>query len=319
MAYQLDGRLVIGVASSALFDLTDSDAYFHATNEEDYRRYQDERIEDPLPPGAAFPFIKGLLELNDLRPGNPLVEVIIMSKNDPVTGLRVMRSVTHHDLPISRAVFSRGRQTHQYIPVFKMSLFLSENAQDIQAAIDSGLPAGRVLSSVAAVDDEDSELRVAFDFDGVIGDDSAERIYKAQGSLGSYKVHEAQNRDIPLGEGPLKQLLSDLNLIQALETEKRSSDPSYRPRLRIALVTARDAPAHERAVNTMRGWGVTVDEAFFLGGVEKSAVLTVLQPHIYFDDQTVHLEASKNLYAGVHIPYGVANQSTISADPEVPS
>ncbi|WP_425465830.1 5'-nucleotidase [Nocardioides rubriscoriae] len=312
--YDLKNRLVIGVASSALFDLTDSDAYFLETNEEAYRVYQMDRVDDPLHQGAAFPFVQRLLGLNDLRPENPPVEVIILSKNDPVTGLRVMNSVRHHDLPITRAVFSRGRQTHQYMPALGMSLFLSESAKDVQAAIEAGHPAGRVLSRAAADDPQDPELRVAFDFDGVLGDDSAETVYKTAGGLGPYKEHELANRDVPIPEGPLKNLLADLNLIQDLETARTKQDPSYEPRLRIALVTARDAPAHERAVTSLRDWGVTVDEAFFLGGVEKLAVLSVLKPHIFFDDQTIHLDGAENLYAGVHVPYGIANAATPSPD-----
>lgn len=307
MSYDLMNRLVIGVASSALFDLTESNAYFLATDEEAYRDYQLDRVDDPLPRGSAFPFVQRLLALNDLRPENPPVEVIILSKNDPVTGLRVMSSVKHHQLPITRAVFSRGRQTHRYIPAFDMSLFLSESADDVQAAINAGHPAGRVLSSAATDDLDDPELRVAFDFDGVLGDDSAEEVYKTGGGLGPYKEHELANRDVPLGEGPLKHLLADLNLIQDLEAARAKDDPDYLPRLRIVLVTARDAPAHERAVTSLRDWGVTVDEAFFLGGVEKLAILSVLRPHIFFDDQAVHLDGADDLYAGVHIPYGVAN------------
>ena len=314
LAYDLEGKLVIGVASSALFDLTESDAYFRKTSEEEYRDYQDDLIDMHLMPGAAFPFIKRLLELNDLRPENPLVEVIIMSKNDPVTGLRVMKSVKYHDLAITRAVFSRGRQTHQYIPAFGMSLFLSESALDVQAAIDSGHPAGQVLSTAAAIEDAGVELRIAFDFDGVLGDDSAETVYKEAGGLGPYKKHEYENRNTPIGEGPLKELLADLNLIQKLEAAKAKSEPTYTPRLRIILATARDAPAHERAVNSMREWGVTVDEAFFLGGLRKSAILKVLRPHIFFDDQTVHLDGTQDLYAGVHVPYGVANHPTESSE-----
>lgn len=312
MPYDLANRLVIGVASSALFDLTESNTYFEKTNEQAYRVYQEERVNEPLEHGAAYPFIRRLLALNDLRPDNPPVEVIILSKNDPVTGLRVMNSVTHHELPITRAVFSRGRHTHQYMPAFSMSLFLSESAKDVRAAIDAGQPAGQVLSRAEDDNPEDPELTIAFDFDGVLGDDSAETVYKRSGGLGPYKEHELAHRDVPLPEGPLKNLLADLNLIQDLESAKAAEakaagGEAYTPRLRIALVTARDAPAHERAVTSLSKWGVTVDEAFFLGGVEKLRVLEVMRPQIYFDDQTLHLDGAENVYAGVHVPYGIAN------------
>lgn len=309
MAYELENRLVVGVASSALFDLDESDAYFRENGEEAYRRYQDEHIDDCLQQGVAFPFIQRLLSLNDLRPPeDPLVEVIVLSKNDPSTGLRVLRSIKSHGLQISRAVFTQGQAPYQYIEAFDMSLFLSGDRRDVDAATKLGYPAGHVLPSSAVYDDGDPSLRVAFDFDGVLGDDESERVFKKSGNLVQYLKYEADNQDRALIPGPLKNLLQDLNLIQGLETAKRQQDLTYVPRLRISLVTARSAPAHERAIRSLAAWGVTVNDAFFLGGIEKSKVLQVMRPHIFFDDQTTHLVPASSFVAGVHIPYGVANE-----------
>ena len=307
MPYNLDGRLVVGVASSALFDLSESDAYFKAQGEAKYRIYQDERIDDTLAPGVAFPFIQRLLNLNDLRPGNSLVEVIILSHNDPMTGLRVMRSVRSHGLDITRSVFTQGQSPHAYIEAFEMSLFLSGNRADVDAAIKAGFPAGHVLPSSATYDDADPSLRVAFDFDGVLADDHSERVYREAEGIEEYFEHEDQNSRVALAPGLLQPLLADLNRIQTLEEERRIGDPSYLPRLRISLITARNAPAHERPVHSMSEWGVNVNDAFFLGGIDKSKVLKVLRPHIFFDDQQVHLDGANEYIAGVHIPYGVAN------------
>lgn len=307
MPYELEDKLVVGVASSALFDLTDSGAYFREHGEAKYRTYQDERIDDTLIPGVAFPFIQRLLNLNDLRPDDPLVEVIILSHNDPMTGLRVMRSVRTHNLDITRSVFTQGQSPHGYIEAFEMSLFLTGNRDDVDAAIRAGLPAGHVLPSSATYDDNDPSLRVAFDFDGVLAGDESERVYREAEGIEEYLQHEDENSHIPLAPGLLKPLLSDLNRIQTLEEERRVGDPNYAPRLRISLITARNAPAHERPVHSMREWGVNVNDAFFLGGIEKSRVLKVLRPHIFFDDQQVHLDGANEYIAGVHIPYGVAN------------
>ncbi len=311
MPYELANRLVVGIASSALFDLRESDAYFREHGEASYREYQDDHIDDTLQPGVAFPFIKRLLQLNDLRPSDPpdpLVEVIVLSRNDPSTGLRVMRSVAHHGLAISRAVFTQGKAPYEYIGALEMSLFLSGNRPDVDDAIGAGFPAGHVLPSQAAYEEGDQSLIVAFDFDGVLANDDSERVFKTSGALDSYMEHESSHRLDALGEGPLKQLLADLNTIQRLEEAKRLADSSYTPRLRIALVTARSAPAHERAIRSMRSWGVNVNDAFFLGGIEKAKVLKVMRPHIFFDDQTTHLDPVADFVAGVHIPYGVANE-----------
>lgn len=319
MAYELTDRLVVGIASSALFDLTESDAYFREHGEAAYRDYQDEHIDDLLLPGVAFPFIQRLLQLNDLREGNPLVEVIVLSRNDPNTGLRVMRSVEKHGLPISRAVFTQGKAPYEYIGALEMSLFRTANRPDVDAAIRAGFPAGHVLPSQAAYDDTDRTLVIAFDFDGVLADDEAERLYKEVGQLGPYLEHESSHKLNALGKGPLQPLLADLNKIQALEEAKRLDDPAYLPRLRISLVTARNAPAHERAVRSLRSWGVNVNDAFFLGGIEKAKVLEVMRPHIFFDDQTTHLDGAAEHIAGVHIPYGVANAPIAAAVPRVDS
>ncbi len=315
-AYGLSDRLVVGVASSALFDLTDSDAYFDEHGEAAYRIYQDERLDDQLQPGVAFPFIHRLLGLNDLRPDDPLVEVIVLSRNDPTTGLRVMRSVESHKLPISRAVFTQGRAPYEYIGALEMSLFLSGNRDDVVAAVRLGFPAGHVQPSQAEYDDADRSLTVAFDFDGVLADDESERFYKNAKALGPYLEHESEHRLEALGKGLLQPLLADLNKIQSIEDERVAADKAYEPRLRIALVTARNAPAHERAIHSMRDWGVRVNDAFFLGGIEKAKVLRVMRPHIFFDDQTTHLDGAVDDIAGVHIPYGVANEEITPFEPD---
>lgn len=310
MPYELKNRLVVGVASSALFDLSESDDYFRMHGEDEYRRYQHEHIDECLMSGVAFPFIQRLLSLNDLRVlDDPVVEVIVLSKNDPSTGLRVLRSIKSHDLAISRAVFTQGQAPYRYIQALEMSLFLSADRVDVDAATKLGYPAGHVLPSTAVYDLSDQTLRVAFDFDGVLGNDEAERVFKETGSLEEFQAHETQHQRRALIPGPLKNLLVDLNMIQDLETAKRKADAGYEPRLRISLITARNAPAHERAVHSLAEWGVTVNDAFFLGGIEKSKVLEVMKPHIFFDDQASHLVTASSFVAGVHIPYGVANEA----------
>lgn len=308
MPYSLENRLVIGVASSALFDLKLSDAYFNKHGESKYRTYQDKRIDETLNPGVAFPFIERLLSLNDLRDADdPVVEVIVLSKNDPSTGVRVMRSIASHGLNISRAVFTQGQAPYRYIGAFDMSLFLSANRADVDAATKMGFPAGHVLPSTAVYAGGDS-LRVAFDFDGVLGSDESELVYKQSSDMAKYHKHETDNQYRALVPGPLNRLLKDLNLIQNLESIRQKSDGEYVPRLHISLITARNAPSHERAINSLRAWDVTVNDAFFLGGIEKSRILEVMRPHIFFDDQTSHLTPSSSFVAGVHVPYGVANE-----------
>ncbi|WP_325088051.1 5'-nucleotidase [Burkholderia contaminans] len=308
MPYDLASRLVIGLASSALFDLTESDKVFRTEGEDAYRAYQREKQRIPLKPGVAFDFVRRLLSLNELSPDDPLVEVILLSRNDPDTGMRVMDSIKQHNLNISRALFLQGGAPQRYIAPLSISLLLSANQTDVRQAILAGHAAGQVMAGVVPDDTDSAELRIAFDFDGVIADDEAEAIYHTHGGLDDFHQHEQELIDVPHSPGPLAPFLKKLSAIQAIEQKRLLSDPQYKQKLKISIVTARNAPSHERVVNTMRTWGISINEAFFLGGVEKRLVLEVLQPHIFFDDQLLHLEAAAGTLPCVHIPFGIRNR-----------
>ncbi|MET9932001.1 MULTISPECIES: 5'-nucleotidase [unclassified Streptomyces] len=314
-AYKLANRLVIGIASSALFDLVESDAVFQDEGEERYRAYQAEHLGDTLRPGVAFPFIRRLLSLNDLsEEDNPLVEVIVLSRNDPDTGLRVMRSIETYELPISRAIFMQGRSPYKFMPALNMSLFLSANASDVREAVSQGLPAGHVLGEPYEDDTSDRDLRISFDFDGVLATDESEQVYKT-GGIEGFRAHEVLNAAVPHDAGPLKEFLASINRIQQREEEERQKDADYRIRLHVSLVTARNAPAHERAVMSLKSWGVTVNDAFFLGGIDKGEIMKVLKPHIFFDDQESHLASTSRTTPSVHVPFGKLNEQSPPEDP----
>ena len=303
----LERALVIGVASSALFDLRESDAVFREQGEEKYREYQREHLDDVLEPGVALPFIRRLLDLNDLSDRERLVEVVILSRNDPETGMRVMRSVERHGLDITRAIFMQGRAPYRFMGPLRMSLFLSANEADVREATELGFAAGHVVGR-SVPDDGDSDLRIAFDFDGVLADDSAERVFQREG-LEEYQDSESALADVPLSRGPMADFLEKINRIQGIEESKSAGDPQgYRRRVHVAVVTARSAPAHERAINSIREWGLRVNDAFFLGGLPKGPILEVLEPHIFFDDQRRHVEGASRSTPSVHIPFGEINR-----------
>ncbi len=304
---------MIGIASSALFGLTESDAVFRDEGEEGYRRYQEEHQDDPLMPGVAFPFIQRLLSLNDLAStDDPLVEVIVMSRNDPYTGLRVMRSIAYHKLGIIRAIFTQGQSPYVFMPVLNMSLFLSANEDDVRNAIAQSYPAGQVLAS-AYTNDGGDELRIAFDFDGVLADDESDQVFQQRG-LQDFQQHEITNVVTPHSPGPLRDFLANINKIQKREDQRCREDDGYSRRVRVSIVTARSAPAHERALASLKAWGVTVNDAFFLGGIDKGAIMPVLRPHIFFDDQKTHLQSTAQSVPSVHVPFGSANQGIPRTD-----
>jgi 5'-nucleotidase len=308
MAFQIEHKLVIGVASSALFDLTGSHQVYLDSGPDEYRNFQERNLDVILGKGVAFPFIRRFLNINKCFPRQSPVEVVLFSRNSPETGLRVMRSIAHYGLDISRAAFMTGTAPYPYLPAFNTSLFLSANEEDVKAAIAANYPAGLVLPSKIVDDDDDVELRVAFDFDGVIADDEAESVFKQNG-LDEFHAHEALHVARPHQPGPLADMFQKLAIMQRMEERMQRRDPHYRKVLRIAIITARSAPSHERVVTTLKSWGVSANETFFLGGMDKARVLAVFKPHIFFDDQLTHLTSSPGgTIPMVHVPFGVANR-----------
>jgi 5'-nucleotidase len=308
MPFQIEQKLVIGVASSALFDLTESHQVYLDSGPEEYRKYQEAHIDQILGRGVAFPFIRRFLNINRHFPRQAPVEVVLFSRNSPETGLRVMRSIAHYGLDITRAGFMSGQSPYAYLPAFNVSLFLSANEEDVRNAIAAGYPAGLVLPSQIADDESDEELRVAFDFDGVIADDESEAVFKRDG-IDEFHAHETLHAARPHQPGPLADLFRQLALMQRLQDRAQKRDPAYKKVVRIAIITARSAPAHERVVTTLKSWGVSADETFFLGGMNKARVLSVFKPHIFFDDQLSHLKSTpEGSVPMVHVPFGVANR-----------
>jgi 5'-nucleotidase len=223
----------------------------------------------------------------------------------PDTGLRVFNSIQYHGLEISRAVFVSGRDPFRYLSAFNAALFLSANPEDVRKAIMQGAPAGRVFPT-EFVDDAESELRIAFDFDGVIADDSAEVVFKNRG-LEEFLRSESEHAGTAHPLGPLHRFFLEVAKLQSRERGRKAANPEHEPRVRVAIVTARNAPAHERVVTSLREWGIQVDEVFFLGGIDKTKVLTVFRPHIFFDDQVSHIEGTARIAPSAHVPFGVAN------------
>lgn len=307
MADPLKGKLIIAVASSALFDLAESHAVYVSKGVSEYRQFQRKHEKETLTPGVAFSLIRRLLWLNGQTDAERVVEVILLSRNDPDTGLRVFNSMKPNGLDITRAVFCSGRNPCAYLKAFDAKLFLSANEDDVKSALDQHAPAGRVFPT-QFVDDADSELRVAFDFDGVITDDSAEAIFQSSG-MKAFQDTEVENATVVHPLGPLFPFFAKLAELHAQERERKAKDRTYKPRIRIAIVTARNAPAHERVVRSLRAWGINVDEAFFLGGIDKARVLEIYRPHIFFDDQIKHIDQASRVAPCAHVPVGVTNEA----------
>jgi 5'-nucleotidase len=297
MPVTLDGQLVVAISSRALFDFEAENRVFETGDDRAYMKLQLDRLEVPAPPGVAFSLVKKLLAFNDA--GAQRVEVVILSRNDPVSGMRVFRSAQHYGLPIQRGSFTRGQPPWRYLRPLRANLFLSTHLADVRAALDAGVPAAQVYpQSVRASDAHPHEVRIAFDGDAVLFSDEAERVFQAQG-LNAFQQHERDKANQPLAGGPFKPLLEALHRLQAEGTSAM--------RIRTALVTARSAPAHERAIRTLMDWDIQVDEAMFLGGLPKGEFLREFEPDFFFDDQTGHIESAAQHVPAGHVASGISN------------
>jgi 5'-nucleotidase len=307
MPVTFDGKLVVAISSRALFDLEASNRVFEEEGVEAYWKYQLDHEDEVLAPGIAFPLVRKLLRLNRLSPERPRVEVILLSRNTADTGLRIMNSIRHYELDITRAAFTGGESTFPYVPAFDAHLFLSANGEDVRRALDAGHAAAQILpANVGQNVAQTEELRIAFDGDAVLFSDEAERVFKREG-LDAFSAAEASAAKEPLSGGPFKSFLAALHRLQ-------SEFPPERAPLRTAIVTARGAPAHERVVRTLRAWDIRIDEAIFLGGLEKGRFLKAFGADIFFDDQRGHVEsARRHDVAAGHVPFGVANEGVDQA------
>ena len=305
MSVSLEGKLVVAISSRALFDFEQENEVFEQGDDRAYMALQLERLDIPAKPGVAFSLVKKLLAFNH-APADPLnpsgsqpVEVVILSRNDPVSGMRVFRSAQHYGLPIQRGSFTRGQSPWRYLKPLHANLFLSTHLSDVRAALDAGVPAAQVYpQSAHAGDAYPHEVRIAFDGDAVLFSDEAERVYQAEG-LSAFQKHESDKAQQPLLAGPFKPLLTALQRLQ------KAGTPSMR--IRTALVTARSAPAHERAIRTLMNWNIEVDEAMFLGGLPKGEFLREFEPDFFFDDQTGHVDSASRHVPSGHVASGVSN------------
>ncbi|MEK9776849.1 MAG: 5'-nucleotidase [Quisquiliibacterium sp.] len=299
----LDGKLVVAISSRAVFDFEEENRVFERDDDATYMALQRERLEIAAPPGVAFALVQKLLRFDE--PDTPeaarRVEVVVLSRNDPASGLRVFRSARQLGLRLERGVFTRGRTPWPYLSALNANLFLSANLDDVRAALAAGFPAARVFpDSVRASQAHPDEIRVAFDGDAVLFSDESERVFQHRG-LDAFQRHEDEHLANPLPPGPFKPLLEALNRLHA-------GGESGGMRVRTALVTARSAPAHERAIRTLMQWGVEVDEAMFLGGLPKGPFLREFEPDFFFDDQTGHCESAALVGPTGHVVAGIANE-----------
>ena len=292
--------LTVAISSTALFDLSESNAVYERDGLEAYRRYQIQHEDVTLAPGEGFHLVEKLLKINQLRESSRFVEIILLSRNSADTGLRVFNSIKAHGLDITRAAFCGGDSPYRYIAAFQCDLFLSTVADDVQQALAQNVAAATLLARSQTKKASPNALKLAFDGDSVLFSDEAEQIYQAEG-LDAFTESETNQADKSLGGGPFKAFLAALHRLQGEFGEEDCP-------IRTALVTARGAPAHERVIRTLRDWDIKLDESLFLGGIDKTEFLKAFDADIFFDDQRGHCDRAAEHIATGHVPHGVANE-----------
>lgn len=304
MPLDLSDTLVVGISSTALFDLSEADKIFKEKKHNDsdsaiaeYREYMLQHENERLSNGTGMPLVESLLQLNDHKkdPSDacPIVEVVVISRNSPETGFRVLNEIRQRKLPITRSAFIAGEDSTKYLEAFYVDLFLTTNEEDAQRVIDSRVCAAAVVKKPPKDNNIHStdQVRFAFDADAVLFSEDSELINQTKGLTEFWRL-EDENQDIPLPEGPLANLLKKLSKIQMRLIEKKEYSP-----VKLAIMTARNSPAEMRVIKTLRKWEIYIDQAFFLGGLQKKRFLKAFNPHIFFDDQDSHLEP-----ASIEIP-----------------
>lgn len=324
MAIKLEKTLVIGISSRALFDLSDANRVFETEGEAAYAKYQEDRESEILERGVGFRLVEAILRLNTKvrERGVRKAEVVVMSRNSPATSRRLFHSIDSYGLDIQRAITTGGTPVARYLKAFHVDLYLSAYENDVAEAIKAGIAAGVIYhgnntteNGEALTDpasgservpepltvDPCDQLRIAFDGDNVLFDSEAEDVYQREGQDGFVR-HELANSKRPLADGPFAKFLRTLSVLQ--------KDPGFEESpVRTALVTARSLPTHLRVLNTFRAWNIHVDEAFFMGGVDKSGILDAFQPHIFFDDQDGHCRRAAEVVSTARVP--ASDQSVV--------
>jgi len=302
MAFDLSNLLVIGISSRALFDLSMENEIYEKDGLEAYCKYQLEHESDILAPGTGFALIEAMLKINELSDQKKRVEVVIISRNSADTSLRISNSINHYNLEITRAAFTGGEPVAKYLNAFDVDLFLSATEKDVQDAAEAHIASGIIYDAPNNNGNLESldQIRIAFDGDAVLFSEESENIYQTQG-LDAFLEHEKSNVQKPLPEGPFAKFLKTISFMQ-FDLNHNSQTNNIIPPIRTALVTARNSPAHERVIRTLRTWNVRIDETFFLGGVAKDRVLASFKPHIFFDDQHNHCGPASKVVPTARVP-----------------
>uniref|UniRef100_A0AAX7V219 Cytosolic 5'-nucleotidase 1A n=1 Tax=Astatotilapia calliptera TaxID=8154 RepID=A0AAX7V219_ASTCA len=247
--------------------------------------------------GPAFKFVEALKAVNaELINHYPESEELFKVKliNDSSSSDFLMNRIREHgleelitlvpvteDQPVNKL---QRNNTHLYLS--------DEPGLKVQEALNEGVAAAIMFTPTNIITESENQLRVAFDGDAVLFSNESELVFKS-GGLQEYLKNEKQNVENTMNGGPFKGFLE---VLIKLQKKLQSKDPCKKFPIPILtyLVTSRGAEdcGGDRALNTLRTWGLELDEPVLLGGANKGPTLQRIKPHIFFDDQQRHVDAA---------------------------
>ncbi len=267
-------HLVIGISSSALFDMEEENRIYQEKGQMEYQAYQVEHERDILKPGIGFRLVKALLNINTLLKGERRTEVIVMSRNIANTSLRIFNSLQYYGLEISRAALVGGASLRPYLYAFNTDLFLSSNERDVREAVCANIAAGLIRFPAGGADEEINQIRLGFDISSIKYSSEAELIYQNYG-MAAFLEYEKINIQKNVPEGPFAKMFKTVALLQ-----KEFSSESVP--VRTALISSFNSPELQRVIFSLRAWEVRLDEAFYIEDSEKDEILKAFGADVSF-------------------------------------
>jgi 5'-nucleotidase len=228
--------LMVAISSSALFDRREEQEIWEKKGLLQYVAHEINNEDKAYPRGTAFPLIEALLRLN-AQLQRQVVEVVIVSRTEPETGIRIMNSVDLYRLEIAKAAFVGGTRVGRYLRPYDVSLFLSKDKDDVRDALRRGIAAGQLYDPPRDVEVDPAQLRIAFDGDSVVFSNESEIIYQQKG-LEAFLNHEKVNALKPLPPGPFAPFLKWLSVTQ---NDLMVRHAGGTPVIRTVLVTSRNS------------------------------------------------------------------------------
>ncbi|KAL0968132.1 hypothetical protein UPYG_G00262790 [Umbra pygmaea] len=237
----------------------------------------------PLRKGEAFSVIKAIQVVNErLLTMNSnetlLFDVILLSNDSEEKHQRLIGSAKHYGIDVGRFCFCTKEDYIESLQSNNVKLFLSTDTNDVCKALQKGVPAALLYRPTDPDCQTVDQLKVVFSGDVFGSSEETLHCLREQGFT------ETQLHVLTMTKGSMKAfavLMGEMRRRFGLEGSPLCTSL-------LTVWSSRDVCA--RALKTLRGWGLLVDEAYCLAGAPPSLILNTVRPHIVCLDGLHHLE-----------------------------